>query len=96
VNYGFHAEAEKEYADAIRHYLAQDFRIAEGFILEIEHGIRAIRRNPLIWRIVKDDVRRYLVHRFPYGIYYTREDDFITIWAILHLSRKPGVWESRR
>ena len=96
MNYGFHVEAEMEYAEAIQYHLTIDSRIAENFISEIEHGINAIRRNPLTWRIVENDVRRYLVHRFPYGIYYTSENDFITIWAIMHLSREPDFWRLRR
>jgi toxin ParE1/3/4 len=54
-----------------------------------------IRRHPLIWRVVDHDVRRYLIHRFSFGIYYTCEAEFITIWAVMHLSRKPGYWETR-
>lgn len=96
MKFGFHAEAELEYARAIHHYLAIDSRIAEGFVSEIEHGISAIQRNPLTWRIVEGDVRRYLVHRFPYGIYYSVEGDFITVWAVMHLSREPDYWQSRQ
>lgn len=79
MNYGFHVEAESEFTEAIRYYLEIDSRIADSFISEIEHGINAIRRNPLTWPIVERDVRRYLVHRFPFGIYYTCENSFITI-----------------
>ena len=96
MRFGFHVEAELEYAEAVRNYLAIDSRIAESFISEIEHGTSAICRNPLTWRIVDGDVRRYLVHRFPYGIYYSIEDDFITIWAVMHLSREPEYWKSRQ
>ena len=96
MNFGFHAEAELEYAEAIRHYLSIDWRIAENFISEIEHGIAAIQRNPLTWKIVDGDVRRYLVHRFPFGIYYTIANDFITIWAVMHLSRHLDHWKTRR
>lgn len=96
MNYGFHAEAELEYIEAIQYYLKKDSRVAAGFISEIEHGVNSIRRNPLRWRIIGGDVRRYLVHRFPFGIYYTSEKDFITIWAIMHLSREPDYWKSRK
>jgi toxin ParE1/3/4 len=96
MKFRFHPEAEKEYADAIRYYLAIHAQLAEGFVDEIEHGIAAIHRQPLAWRIVDADVRRYLVHRFPFGIYYTFDDDFVTIWAIMHLSRKPEYWKPRK
>jgi toxin ParE1/3/4 len=96
VNYGFHVDAQWEYTEAINYYLGIDASLAESFVAEIEHGTNAIRRNPLTWRIVEDDVRRYLVHRFPYGIYYTCENDFITVWAVMHLSREPSYWKLRR
>jgi plasmid stabilization system protein ParE len=96
VKYGFHVDAQGDYTDAIHYYLGVDPRLAEGFMSEIEHGINAIRRNPLTWQIIEDDVRRYLVHRFPFGIYYTYENDSITIWAVMHLSREPNSWKHRR
>lgn len=41
------------------------------------------------WRIVDEDVRRWLTHIFPYGIFYTIEADYI-------LNRRdalqPGAW----
>jgi hypothetical protein len=81
MNYGFHVEAEMEYVEAIHYHLAIDARIADSFISEIEHGISAIRRNPFTWRIVENDVRRYLVHRFPLGPVNTKR------WVAL-----PGIW----
>ena len=71
TDYEFHPEAELEYNNAISYYSGVSFRLAEGFISEIEHGIGAIRRNPNTWRVVEDDVR-HLVHRFPFGILYPR------------------------
>jgi toxin ParE1/3/4 len=96
MKFSFHPEAEKEYADAIRYYLAIHGKLAEDFVEEIEHGVTAIRRHPLVWRIVDADVRRYLVHRFPFGIYYTFEGNCVTIWAVMHLNRKPAYWKSRK
>jgi toxin ParE1/3/4 len=73
-----------------------DLRLAGGFVQEVEHAIAAIRRNSTAWRVVENDVRRYLVHRFPFGIYYNVAADFVTIWAIMHLSREPNYWKPRR
>lgn len=44
---------------------------------------------------MEDDIRRFLVRRFPYGILYTIEADHILILAIMHLSREPGYWRHR-
>ncbi len=96
MKYGFHPEAREEYVGAIEHYQQVNPQLAAAFVQEIEHAISAIRRNPTTWRPVEEDVRRYLVHRFPFGIYYTVTADFITIWAIMHLSREPGYWKPRK
>jgi toxin ParE1/3/4 len=95
MKFGFHPEAEKEYAEAIRYYLKINPQLAAGFVSEVEHGVKMICRHPLVWRVIDQDVRRYLIHRFPFGIYYTYEANFITVWAVMHLSRKPGYWEPR-
>jgi plasmid stabilization system protein ParE len=96
MNYDFHPDAREEYLAAVEHYRQVNPPLATGFLQEIEHAIAAIRRNPTTWRVVEDDVRRYLVHRFPYGIYYTVDADRVTIWAVMHLSREPDYWKSRR
>lgn len=96
MKHGFHPEAREEYVAAIQRYQQINPPLAAAFVQQIEYGIAAICRNPTSWRIVEDDVRRYLVHRFPYGIYYTVSADFVSIWAIMHLSREPGYWKTRR
>ena len=40
--------------------------------------------------------RRYLVRRFPYGLYYTIEDQIVVIWAVKHLHRDSDYWQERR
>ena len=51
--------------------------------------------HPEAWQAVEEDVRRHLIKRFPFGIYYTIERDYISIVAVMHMSRRPGYWKSR-
>jgi toxin ParE1/3/4 len=88
--------ARDEYREAALHYLEVSPRIAAAFVGQIEAGIAQIRARPATWRVVKTDVRRYLVRQFPFGIYYTVEKDEIVIWAIMHLHRQPGYWQGRQ
>jgi hypothetical protein len=40
--------------------------------------------------------RRYILHRFPYGIIYRLlGDDVLEILAIAHHKRRPGYWGRR-
>ncbi|HXP60069.1 MAG TPA: type II toxin-antitoxin system RelE/ParE family toxin, partial [Dongiaceae bacterium] len=79
-----------------RYYNRQVPGLGDAFVDEVEIGIGAILNGPTVWRVVEDDVRRYLIRRFPYGIYYTIEDDVIVIWAVGHLHRDPDYWQHRR
>ena len=96
IPYSFNSEAELEFAEAIRHYIEINPRLAEEFISEVDHGLKTIQRNPFLWRVVDEDVRRYLTHRFPYGLYYTADDSQIFIWAVMHLSREADYWKKRK
>ena len=63
---------------------------------EVEIGIGVVLNGPTVWRVIENDARRYLIKRFPYGIYYTIEDDVIVIWAVKNLHRDPDYWQHRR
>ena len=71
--------ARDEYREAALYYLNESPRIAAAFVVQVEAGIALIRKNPTTWRVWREDVRRCLVRRFPFGIYYTVEKDEIVI-----------------
>ena len=54
-----------------------------------------IQDAPERWRTMESDVRRYLVPRFPYAIYYRVRPDQIRVLAIKHHSRHPDHWHHR-
>ena len=66
-----------------------------AFTNEIEAILRRIIEAPDRWPFLDEDVRRCLARRFPYGILYTIEADYILIIAVMHCSRKPGYWRDR-
>jgi len=96
MNYYFHPEALQEYTDAAQYYANISRSLANAFIAQIENGIKQILLYPQAWQPMENDVRRCLVKRFPFGIYYTvEEDNSIIIQAVMHLSREPGYWKVR-
>lgn len=95
MRYSFHPEALDEYSGAVSYYAAVGRPLAKSFIEAVETGIENILAYPEAWQTVEDDVRRHLISRFPFGIYYCIEGDRILIYAIMHLSRHPGYWKRR-
>ncbi len=95
MRYEFHPEARLEYREGAVFYDARRPGLGAAFTIEIEAAIQKILEAPECWRFVEQDVRRCLVHTFPYGILYTIEDSFILIIAVAHGSREPGYWRHR-
>ena len=61
----------------------------------IERAIAIIIEAPDRWSIIEEDVRHYLMPRFPFAIYYRVLSDHIRILAFKHHSRHPGYWRYR-
>lgn len=91
----FHPEAKIELQDAAEYY--ENSRVGLGmlFLDAVESALEHIRPNPLSWRVIRGNVRRCLVRRFPYSVIHFVENDRIFILAIMHLHRKPDYWQNR-
>jgi plasmid stabilization system protein ParE len=96
MKHRFAEEALAEFIAAGRYYNQQVPGLGDAFVDEVEAGIRIILNGPKVWRVVENNVRRYLIHRFPYGIYCTIEGDVVVVWAVKHLHRDPDYWQHRR
>lgn len=94
MRYVFHPEALTEYSAAVQYYAERRVELAQTFINAIEDAIYRIRESPLRWQAIDEDVRRCLAGKFPYGVLYTVEQDYILILAITHCSREPGYWNN--
>jgi toxin ParE1/3/4 len=99
ASYGFHSEAAEEYLVATQYYVEHASPlIAAAFVAEVEAAIQTLRANPTQWAVIDEpQIRRYLVTRFPYSIYYRWEvdKDRVTIYAVMHTSRRPNYWRER-
>lgn len=95
MKYVFHPEALTEYAKAVEFYAERDIEVAQAFIDAVENAIFQIVQSPTRFPVIDEDIRRCLTLKFPYGILYTIEEDFILIVAVMHCSRKPNYWKER-
>lgn len=82
-------EAEAEIAKAKSWYEEQQYGLGESFVETIREHINALRTNNPEHKIVFDDLRRVLVKRFTYVVYYKRyeETKTVKVFAILHDKR---------
>jgi len=65
------------------------------FLSELDELFQRIESNPKQFPQLEGKVRRAVLHRFPYGVYFVEGQDDVAILAVLHLHRAPDMWKSR-
>ena len=88
-------EAEADLEEAYRWYEEQRKGLGDDFLLCVEAAIESVQEDPSLCPKIRKEVRRKLVRRFPFGIYYVLRDDRITVVAVLHCRRSPREWLRR-
>lgn len=87
-------KAEAELSEAYTWYAERG--LAEKFIEVIETVLHQIQEQPMAYPVVYRDVRRALVRRFRYAIFYVIEPNALVVLAVMHQSRDPARWQGRR
>ena len=88
-------EAEFEIEQAYSWYEKQRISLGVDFLLCVEEGLAKIKRSPQTYPIAYRKVRRILVRRFPYGIFYFIDGDLVVVIPVFHSHRDPMQWKSR-
>jgi len=95
MNILFTPYAKWELEDAVRYYELEFPTLGERFKEEVKAAALRIASNPYAWSIESGEIRRYLLHRFPYKLIYSIEKAHILIIALAHQHRKPDYWIER-
>lgn len=78
---------------AIGWYEAEHPGLGQRFADELEATYRRILEHPRLYQAVAEGLRRALVRRFPYVVFYTIERTSIVVVAVLHAHRDPEQWQ---
>jgi len=89
-------EAQDDIEAAALWYESQRAGLGERFVSEVDALIERIRSHPLQFPLVEPPVRRGLLHRFPYAIYFvSAEEGGGAVLAVLHQHSDPDRWRDR-
>lgn len=91
----FSKYANLELEDATHFYELQFEGLGRRFKEEIKKAAIRISEYPKAWSVERGEVRRCLIHKFPYTLLYSIEKEHIFIIAVAHLHRKPDYWIDR-
>ncbi|NCD35360.1 MAG: type II toxin-antitoxin system RelE/ParE family toxin [Spartobacteria bacterium] len=84
--------AEVELLGAAKYYELQAAGLGNEFLDKVDAALKDIREHPELCPIVKLNIRRRLVQRFPYVLLYRVDSDEIVIEATMHTKRRPDYW----
>jgi len=88
--------AKQELDDAIEYYNLQVKDLGKHFKQEIKSALKRIQNFPYAWSEVESEMRKCVLHKFPYNIYYSIQKNKIIILAIAHHHQKPNYWIDRK
>ena len=78
-----------EIEDAKEFYNLQKPTLGDTFKNDVKKTIENIKNFPNLYPNITNDLKRTLLHRFPYSIFYAITDDTILILSVAHQHRKP-------
>ncbi len=78
--------------DAKEYYNLQQENLGDRFKQDIKETVDRIIRFPKLYPIARDNIRKCVLHRFPYNLFYTTTEDTILILSVANHHRKPYYW----
>lgn len=88
-------EAEADILQGYRSYNEKQSGLGARFLDEIEKSFDRIEPRPNQYQQVEPDIRRAVVHTFPYLVFYTVSADLVHILAVIHGAQDPAYIKSR-
>lgn len=82
-------KAHIEIDDAKEYYNLQQENLGDIFKKDIQKSIDSISSFPDLYPNITNDLKRCVLHRFPYSIFYTLQDNIILILTVAHQHQKP-------
>jgi plasmid stabilization system protein ParE len=89
------ALARAEITEAFEWYLARSHNAPAEFLAEIDSALAQIVEAPERFPVVRGRMRRVLLHRFPYAVYYKVYPTVISVVGVIHGHRHPDTWLRR-
>lgn len=91
----FHPDVQDEVEEAHRWYEQQRAGLGDQFLEALDQLYPHLQATPEMHRVIYQSVRRSLLGRFPYAVYYRVHSDRVEVIAVQHCRRDPSSWQSR-
>ena len=87
--------ARTEIVAAFQWYLKRSPTAAQQFLDGVDDAITLIEEAPEHHPVIRGRLRRVLLRRFPYAVYYKVFPSTISVVGVIHGHRHPDTWLRR-
>ena len=91
----FLQSAKLDIRQAKKWYNLQKHNLGNEFIEEVDKIYQRIKLNPKQFPSIRKDIRKAVMNRFPYCLYFVIEPNIVRIFAVFHNNRNPLIWLER-
>ena len=88
-------QAELDVSDATAWYEERRAGLGDEFLDELDSVLRRVIKSPSQFPKIKSNIRRALLRRFPYAVYFGVTRESVEVIAFLHQHQDPRTWEKR-
>jgi plasmid stabilization system protein ParE len=88
-------EAQAEFDEAFDFYEQRRAGLGLAFVTKVQDVFERIAANPRMHAPVFADVRKAVVAKFPYCVYFRADQARVEVIAVFHASRDPSIWQGR-
>jgi plasmid stabilization system protein ParE len=91
----FRPEVREELEEVYHWYESQQPGLGDDFLDCVDKQLNQICRMPESYTVIHRDIRRSVMKRFPYAVYYRIVSSRVIVTAMFHSRRSPKDWQKR-
>ena len=85
--------AAAEVQIAVSSYARPEVNQAAAFVGDLERTESRLRTQPVLYQRIEGEIRRAVLRRFPYALFYVVESERVVVLALMHQHQKPKTRE---
>lgn len=91
----YRAEARDDIKNIRDSYESLSKGLGASFRLAVRECLDLVRNHPELFELVDEDIRRALLTKFPYAVFYESKRSEIIVYGVVHTSRDEAAWRER-
>ena len=88
----YRRRVQDDLAGAFDWHELQRAQLGEEFLSAVQSTFRTIELYPEVFESIHGEVRRAIVSRFPFAVFYVVESRRTVVLRVLHTARNPAIW----